>query len=87
MDQGLTRRSLLRYGGGGAAPLALTGSSFARALAKPQNSQRGYVRHTLAAGEWRADYRVVDYVSRPGAPISTKASFVIQVGTPGLQPA
>lgn len=54
---------------------------------KFNNSQRGYVRHTVTPGEWRADYRVVDFVTRPGAPISTKASFVIEEGTPGLEPA
>jgi alkaline phosphatase D len=32
-----------------------------------------------------ADFRVLDYVTAPGSPISTKASFRIDDGTPGLQ--
>ncbi|MFC5647969.1 alkaline phosphatase D family protein, partial [Paenibacillus solisilvae] len=49
------------------------------------NSQRGYVRCTLTPESVQADYRVVPYVSRPGAPISTRASFLMEKGKPGLQ--
>jgi alkaline phosphatase D len=48
------------------------------------NGQRGYVRCTLTPEEWRADYRVVPYVSQPGAPVYTRASFVTLAGNPGL---
>ncbi len=48
--------------------------------------QRGYVRCTLTPEVWRADYRVVPYVSQPGAPADTRASFVTQAGSPGLVP-
>jgi alkaline phosphatase D len=41
------------------------------------NGQRGYLRCTVGRNEWRTDYRVVPYVSKPGAPISTRASFVV----------
>ena len=50
------------------------------------NGQRGYVRCTLTPETWRTDYRVVPYVSQPGAPVYTRASFVTQAGTPGLVP-
>jgi len=50
------------------------------------NDQRGYARVDLDRGEWRADYRVLPYVKRPGAPVSTRQSFVIDAGRPGLQP-
>ena len=50
------------------------------------NGQRGYVRCTLTPETWRADYRVVPYVSQPGAPVYTRASFVTQAGNPGLVP-
>jgi alkaline phosphatase D len=49
------------------------------------NNQRGYVRCTVTPREWRADYRVVPYVSQPGAPVSTRASFVVEAGNPGLE--
>ena len=51
------------------------------------NGQRGYVRCTLTPEAWRADYRVVPYVSQPGARVYTRASFVTEAGNPGLQPA
>ena len=35
----------------------------------------------------QADYRVVPYVKRPGAPISTRKSFVVEAGHPGLKDA
>jgi alkaline phosphatase D len=51
------------------------------------NGQRGYVRCALNRETWRSDYQVVPYVKRPGAPISTRRSFVIEAGNPGLQDA
>lgn len=47
------------------------------------NSQRGYVRCTVTPERWLTDYRVVEYVTRPGAPIITRASFAVEDGTPG----
>ncbi|MEZ4415993.1 MAG: alkaline phosphatase D family protein [Gemmatimonadota bacterium] len=49
------------------------------------NGQRGYVSCTVTPDEWRADYQVVDYVSRPGAPVRTRASFVVENGRAGAQ--
>jgi alkaline phosphatase D len=51
------------------------------------NGQRGYVLNTLTAGTWRADYRVVPVVSRPGGTVTTRAAFVVESGRPGAQPA
>jgi alkaline phosphatase D len=51
------------------------------------NRKRGYLRNVVTPSEWRADFRVVDHVSSPGAPISTRASFVIEAGRPGAVPA
>jgi alkaline phosphatase D len=51
------------------------------------NSQRGYVRCSVSAKEWRTDYRVLPYVSKPGAPLSTRAGFVVEDGRPGIQKA
>ncbi len=50
------------------------------------NYQRGYVRCTLTPDACRADFRVLPYVTRPGAPVSTRTSFVTEAGNPGLQP-
>ncbi|MGA5461643.1 alkaline phosphatase D family protein [Mycobacterium sp. NPDC050041] len=40
------------------------------------SNRRGYVRARVTADEMRADFRVLPYVSRPGAPVRTGASFV-----------
>jgi alkaline phosphatase D len=47
------------------------------------DGRRGYVRNTVTPGDWTADYRVVPYVERPGAPVETRASFVIEAASPG----
>ncbi|WP_308282805.1 alkaline phosphatase D family protein [Pseudonocardia nigra] len=52
-----------------------------------RNGKRGYVRTRFTGGELRADFRVVDAVRTPGAPVSTKASFVVADREPGLNPA
>jgi alkaline phosphatase D len=49
------------------------------------NGQRGYIRCTVTADRWTSDYRVVPYVDRPGAPIDTRASFVVQAGRRGVE--
>lgn len=49
------------------------------------NDNRGYVNTTITKDAMTADFRVLDYVTTPGAPASTKASFTIQDGVPGLQ--
>lgn len=49
------------------------------------NSQRGYVRCNVNRDRWRSDFRVLPYVTRPGAPISTRASVVVEDGRPGVQ--
>ncbi len=51
------------------------------------NDQRGYIRFDLKPKELRADFRVVEYVTRPGAAIKTRASFVVEDGKPGAQQA
>lgn len=49
------------------------------------NSQRGYVRCHVTDGRWRTDFRMVPFVTRPGAPVTTLASFEVRDGTPGAQ--
>lgn len=49
------------------------------------NNQRGYVRFDLRPKELKADFRVVEYVTRPGSPIKTRASFVVEDGKAGAQ--
>ncbi|MDN4525864.1 alkaline phosphatase D family protein [Fictibacillus fluitans] len=49
------------------------------------NDYRGYVRCRVTPAEWQADYRVVPYVTEPGAAVSTRASFVYQKDQMGLK--
>ncbi|MDP8960929.1 MAG: alkaline phosphatase D family protein [Actinomycetota bacterium] len=51
------------------------------------NAQRGYVRCEVTPQRWRTDYRVVPYVSRPGAPVETRTSFIVEAGRSGMDPA
>ncbi|MEC1262836.1 alkaline phosphatase D family protein [Bacillus swezeyi] len=52
---------------------------------KLYNAQRGYVRCKMIPKHIQADFQVLPYITRPGAPVSTYASFVIEAGRPGLQ--
>lgn len=51
------------------------------------NNQRGYVRCSVTPERWRSDFRVLPYVTRPGAPIATRSSWVVEDGRAGVQPA
>jgi alkaline phosphatase D len=51
------------------------------------NGQRGYVVATVTADLWTSDYRIVPFVSEPGAPLETVASFVVESGRAGAQRA
>jgi alkaline phosphatase D len=50
------------------------------------DGRRGYTRCEVTRQTWRSDYRVLDYVTRPGAPMETAASFTIAHGHPGAEP-
>jgi phosphodiesterase/alkaline phosphatase D-like protein len=52
-----------------------------------RNNQRGYVRTRFTADELRADFRVVDRVSIPDAPVRTRASFVVADREARINPA
>ena len=51
------------------------------------NNRRGYVRTHITPDRIHADFVGLAYVSRPGAAAETKASFVVEDGRPGLEPA
>jgi alkaline phosphatase D len=50
------------------------------------SNRRGYVRTVITADQLRADFRVLPYVSKPGAPVETRASFVVTDREPALHP-
>lgn len=49
------------------------------------NGERGYVRCDVTPDRWTADFRTVEFVSRPGAPVRTRATFVAEAGRPGAE--
>lgn len=51
------------------------------------NQRRGYVRCAVDRDTYRADYRVLPYITRPDAPVHTLAGFVVENGRPGVQQA
>jgi alkaline phosphatase D len=48
---------------------------------------RGYVRCEVTPQQWRSDFRAVTTILAPESPIRTLASFVVEDGRPGAQPA
>jgi alkaline phosphatase D len=49
------------------------------------NARRGYVRCRVTEEEWRADYRLVPFVTRPGAPVETASSWRCERDRPGVE--
>lgn len=49
------------------------------------DNRRGYLLCTVTHQAVRADFRVLPFVRAPGAPVSTRASFLVSAERPGLQ--
>ena len=48
------------------------------------NNERGYVSCEVTPESFTSHYRTVPYVEKPGAPLVTRKSFVVEAGRPGL---
>jgi alkaline phosphatase D len=48
------------------------------------NNRRGYVLCKITPEQWQSDYRIVAAVTTPDQPISTRASFIVENGNPGV---
>jgi len=75
--------------GGDGADIDAVGKTFlaANPHMKFYSAQRGYVRVNVDRERWKSDFRALPYVSKPGAPITTRASFVVEDRKPGVTPA
>jgi alkaline phosphatase D len=51
---------------------------------KFHNAERGYVSCSVTKDQWRTFYRTVPFVDRPGAPLQTRAEFVVEHNKPVL---
>jgi alkaline phosphatase D len=47
------------------------------------NNRRGYLLCEASPESWTTHYRVVPYVTRPGAPLETRRSLIVEAGQPG----
>jgi alkaline phosphatase D len=73
-------------GGDGSDVLESTAATLAEnPFVKFFNAQRGYVECTVTPQRWQSDFKIVPYVTRPGAPLENRASFVVESGTAGAQ--
>jgi alkaline phosphatase D len=54
---------------------------------KYHNDERGYLMCEVTPERWRTDFKTVEYVTRPGAPMNTRATFTINSGDPHLHRA
>jgi alkaline phosphatase D len=52
---------------------------------KWHNSRRGYVTCTVTPDSWRAEFRTVPFVTRPGAPIETASRWRLTRGRAGVE--
>jgi alkaline phosphatase D len=49
------------------------------------NTQRGYVVCDVTRERWQPEYKVMPFVTTPGAPISTRTTFTVLGDEPGLR--
>jgi alkaline phosphatase D len=52
---------------------------------KWHNARRGYVSCVVTPNEWRSAYRTVPFVTKPGAPVETASSWLLQRERAGVQ--
>jgi alkaline phosphatase D len=79
--------SISSGGNGVAAPKFLGDLLSENPFVRFHNTQRGYLRLSLNAKQMVCDFRVVPFVDKPGAPIETAASYVVEAGKAGPQKA
>jgi alkaline phosphatase D len=77
--------SISSGGNGSDAPARLPQMLAENPSLRFHNTQRGYVTCEMTPKAVRADYQVVDYVLKPGAPKKTRASFVVEHGVAGVK--
>ena len=83
----LVGTSISSGGNGTATPAGLDRLLADNPCLKFHSQARGYVVCEADAKTCRAEFRVVDFVDRPGGTVSTAAAFVVEDGRPGLVPA
>jgi alkaline phosphatase D len=77
--------SISSSGDGILKPKTLDATYAENPFVKFHAAERGYLSCEVTPQQWKTDYKGIEYVSRPGAPLHTRASFIVESGTPGLQ--
>ena len=54
---------------------------------KFHNTERGYVVCQVTPAAWRTEFKTVPFITRRGAPLQTRAKFVVESGRPQLNRA
>jgi alkaline phosphatase D len=78
--------SISSGGNGVKEPKNLQGILAENPFVKFHNGERGYLSCEITPKQWQTNYRVVEYVDRPGAPLVNRASFIVEDQKPGVQP-
>jgi alkaline phosphatase D len=79
--------SITSNGDGSDHPAGLEAMLSDNPFVKYHGTRRGYVSCVIDGKSWRSDFRTIDYVTRPGAPLQTPASFVVESGRAALNRA
>jgi alkaline phosphatase D len=72
--------SISSGGDGRLKPKDLDRLQSANPFVKFHSAERGYVCCEVTPKDWRTAYRAVEYVTRHGAPLRTRASFTVESG-------
>ncbi len=75
--------SISSGGNGTAIPAGMDQMLSENPFVKFANAERGYVSCTVTSKDWVSDYRVVEYVDRPGASVLSRGKFLVETGRPG----
>jgi alkaline phosphatase D len=71
-------------GGDGVDKLETTDTMYSEnPFVKFFNAQRGYVDCTITPKGWTSEYKIVPFVTKPGAPLTTRATFAVEAGRAG----
>ncbi|MFM7101327.1 MAG: alkaline phosphatase D family protein, partial [Verrucomicrobiota bacterium] len=78
--------SISSGGDGTARPAYLDALQRENPFVKFHNAERGYVLCEVSPGRWETQFRTVEYVTRPGAPVQSRARFTVEAGRSQLLP-
>jgi len=79
--------SITSGGNGTLAPKTLADTYRENPFVKFHSTERGYLVCEVTPKSWRTDYRAVEFVTKPGAPLLTRATFTVADGSPLLHKA